>query len=167
MFGKKDCSNPSCLNEKLHIRHSHGKNTGYLLSQGETGLSTIAKVLPKALLLSSSGLIHFGKVRLKLPLTFIQFLFCVSTAPLRMYHVIREAELWFHSEIQRHTWRERTWITGKIWSLCLPDSLKHWFSLVFDKMKFQSRYLLDSIKFRKEVWGGLWQNPKPKSIAED
>lgn len=75
MFGKKDCSNPSCLNEKLHIRHSHGKNTGYLLSQGETGLSTIAKVLPKALLLSSSGLIHFGKVRLKLPLTFIQLPF--------------------------------------------------------------------------------------------
>lgn len=78
---KKDCSDPSCLNEKLHIRHSHGKNTGYLLSQGETGLSTIAKVLPKALLLSSSGLIHFGKVRLKLPLTFIQLLFLCVHSP--------------------------------------------------------------------------------------
>lgn len=54
MFGRKDCSDPSWLNEKLYMRHSHGKNTGYLLPQGETGLSTIAKVLPKALL-SSNG----------------------------------------------------------------------------------------------------------------
>lgn len=73
MFGRKDCSDPSWLKEKLYMRHSHGKNTGYLLPQGETGLSTIAKVLPKAL--SSNGLIRFGKVRLKLPLTFIQLLF--------------------------------------------------------------------------------------------
>lgn len=167
MFGKKDCSDPSCLNEKLHIRHSHGKNTGYLLSQGETGLSTKAKVLPKCIIIKFQWTDSLWESQTKVTSNLYPAPFCVSTAPLRMYHVIREAELWFHSEIQRHTWRERTWITGKIWSLCLPDSLKHWFSLVFDKMKFQSRYLLDSIKFRKEVWGGLWQNPKPKSIAED
>lgn len=27
--------------------------------------------------------------------------FFVSTAPLRMYHATREAELWFHNEIQK------------------------------------------------------------------
>lgn len=45
------------------------------------------------------------------PATF--FFVCVSTAPLQMHHAFHEAELWFHSGIQKHTWREWTRITGE------------------------------------------------------